>query len=207
MTAGWSSWFVTGLLYSRLQVQPRHKSVDFHDAENGQRPCRMIIRHVKNPLSIRLASMLSAKLNFQVQNSYRQSSDTALWGRNCASKLLVANGIAYMWCRTNKSLVQAFYCLLSIRVPIVREGKYLSRQSTHLLLGRPPDLVPVGDQSVLRALQETTAKHGGGSTEKRQPIASQMFSISERSGTPMFSEALAGLPFVIQRYPTRGRQP
>ncbi|GFX09685.1 hypothetical protein TNCV_652861 [Trichonephila clavipes] len=29
---------------------PRPKSVDFHDAENLQRLCRVIIRHVKDPL-------------------------------------------------------------------------------------------------------------------------------------------------------------
>ncbi|GFY34231.1 hypothetical protein TNCV_2505341 [Trichonephila clavipes] len=30
-------------------VGPRPKSVDFHDAENQQRPCQMIIQHVKDP--------------------------------------------------------------------------------------------------------------------------------------------------------------
>ncbi|GFX09880.1 hypothetical protein TNCV_3565581 [Trichonephila clavipes] len=50
MPTGWLSWFVAGLLHPRLLVQPRPKSVDFHDAENRQRPCRMIMRHVKNPL-------------------------------------------------------------------------------------------------------------------------------------------------------------
>ncbi|GFW24559.1 hypothetical protein TNCV_2404241 [Trichonephila clavipes] len=35
---------------------PSPKSVDFPDAENRQRPCRM--RHEKNPLSVRLAWML-----------------------------------------------------------------------------------------------------------------------------------------------------
>ncbi|GFX42615.1 hypothetical protein TNCV_261501 [Trichonephila clavipes] len=38
-------------------------SVDFHDAENRQRLCRMIIRHVKDPLSICSAWVLLAKLN------------------------------------------------------------------------------------------------------------------------------------------------
>ncbi|GFW75505.1 hypothetical protein TNCV_4426881 [Trichonephila clavipes] len=36
---------------------------DFPDAENRQQPCRMIIRHEKDPLSVRLAWMLSTKLN------------------------------------------------------------------------------------------------------------------------------------------------
>ncbi|GFS57827.1 hypothetical protein TNCV_2909201 [Trichonephila clavipes] len=51
-------------LYPRLQVQPRPKLVDFYDAENRQWPCRMIIRHEKDPLSGRLTWRLSAKLKF-----------------------------------------------------------------------------------------------------------------------------------------------
>ncbi|GFX98903.1 putative RNA-directed DNA polymerase from transposon X-element [Trichonephila clavipes] len=47
--AGWSGFFVTGPLHSGLRVRPRPKSVDFHDAETRQWPCRMIIRHVKDP--------------------------------------------------------------------------------------------------------------------------------------------------------------
>ncbi|GFV14654.1 hypothetical protein TNCV_2586271 [Trichonephila clavipes] len=47
--AGWRGLFDAGLLLPRLWVPPRPKSVDFHDAENRQRPCRMIIRHVKDP--------------------------------------------------------------------------------------------------------------------------------------------------------------
>ncbi|GFU19025.1 hypothetical protein TNCV_430651 [Trichonephila clavipes] len=46
--AGWRGWFVAGLLHVRLRVQHRLKSVDFHDAENQQRSCRMIIRHAKD---------------------------------------------------------------------------------------------------------------------------------------------------------------
>ncbi|GFT55536.1 hypothetical protein TNCV_3320511 [Trichonephila clavipes] len=38
---GWRGWFVAGL---RLRVRTQPKSVDFHDAENRQRPYRMIIR-------------------------------------------------------------------------------------------------------------------------------------------------------------------
>ncbi|GFY17389.1 hypothetical protein TNCV_658021 [Trichonephila clavipes] len=44
----WRGWFVAGLLHLRLRVQPRPKSEDFHDAENQQRPCRMIIQALKN---------------------------------------------------------------------------------------------------------------------------------------------------------------
>ncbi|GFS95195.1 hypothetical protein TNCV_2705351 [Trichonephila clavipes] len=47
--AGWRGWSVAGILYSRLRVRPWLKSVDFHDAENRQRPCRLIIWHVKEP--------------------------------------------------------------------------------------------------------------------------------------------------------------
>ncbi|GFS66234.1 hypothetical protein TNCV_3855661 [Trichonephila clavipes] len=50
MLAGWCSWFVTGLLYPRFQTRPRYRSVDFPDAKNQQRPCRMIIRQGKRSL-------------------------------------------------------------------------------------------------------------------------------------------------------------
>ncbi|GFU60574.1 hypothetical protein TNCV_1730011 [Trichonephila clavipes] len=59
---GWHGWFAAGLLYPRLRVRPR-PPVDFPVAENRQRQRRMIIRHEKDPLSVRLAWMLSAKLN------------------------------------------------------------------------------------------------------------------------------------------------
>ncbi|GFY28343.1 hypothetical protein TNCV_4396751 [Trichonephila clavipes] len=60
---GWRGWFVTGLLYPRLRVRPRPKSVDFHDAENRQRPCRKRIGHVKDPYNVFLAWKLSAESN------------------------------------------------------------------------------------------------------------------------------------------------
>ncbi|GFX29600.1 uncharacterized protein TNCV_4776721 [Trichonephila clavipes] len=44
------------------------KSVDSHDAKNRQRPCHMIIRHEKNPLSVCLTWMLSEKLNPSTEN-------------------------------------------------------------------------------------------------------------------------------------------
>ncbi|GFV02425.1 hypothetical protein TNCV_1023531 [Trichonephila clavipes] len=47
MPVGWCGWFVTGLLPLKLPVQPRPKSVDFPDAENRQRSCRMIIQHLR----------------------------------------------------------------------------------------------------------------------------------------------------------------
>ncbi|GFS50904.1 hypothetical protein TNCV_4847981 [Trichonephila clavipes] len=46
VSAGWRGWFVAGLLYPRLRARPRPKSMDFHDAENRQRPCRIIIWHI-----------------------------------------------------------------------------------------------------------------------------------------------------------------
>ncbi|GFU18817.1 hypothetical protein TNCV_1085591 [Trichonephila clavipes] len=55
MPTRWRSWFVTGLVRLRLRVRPRPKSVDFHDAKNRQQPCRMIMWHVKDPLSSCLA--------------------------------------------------------------------------------------------------------------------------------------------------------
>ncbi|GFX16006.1 hypothetical protein TNCV_4702651 [Trichonephila clavipes] len=57
------SWSGTGLVRPSLWVRPRQKLVDFHDAKNRQRPCRMIIRDVKDPQSTRLAMVLSTKLN------------------------------------------------------------------------------------------------------------------------------------------------
>ncbi|GFW78699.1 hypothetical protein TNCV_4261221 [Trichonephila clavipes] len=39
MSAGWRGWFANGLLYPRLRVRYRPKSVDFHDVKNRQRPC------------------------------------------------------------------------------------------------------------------------------------------------------------------------
>ncbi|GFY32965.1 hypothetical protein TNCV_2877141 [Trichonephila clavipes] len=42
--AGWRGWFVTDLLRLRFRVRPRLKLVDFRDAENRQRPCRMNMR-------------------------------------------------------------------------------------------------------------------------------------------------------------------
>ncbi|GFX66636.1 hypothetical protein TNCV_1428021 [Trichonephila clavipes] len=49
LPAGWHSWFVTSLVRPSFRVQTRPKSVDFHDAENQQRPCRRIMLHVKDP--------------------------------------------------------------------------------------------------------------------------------------------------------------
>ncbi|GFY33479.1 hypothetical protein TNCV_2227481 [Trichonephila clavipes] len=64
-------------MFSRLRVRFRPKSVDFHNAENRQRPCRRVIRHGKDSQSVYLASMLSAKLN-PGTGSHRQSSGASL---------------------------------------------------------------------------------------------------------------------------------
>ncbi|GFV91200.1 hypothetical protein TNCV_897211 [Trichonephila clavipes] len=50
--AGWRAGFAAGLLHPRLRVRLWPKSVDFRDAENQQRSCRTIIRHVKDPQSV-----------------------------------------------------------------------------------------------------------------------------------------------------------
>ncbi|GFV11296.1 hypothetical protein TNCV_3723851 [Trichonephila clavipes] len=47
----------------KLWVRSRLKLEEFRDAENLQPSCRMIIRHVKNPLSVHFTCRLSAKLN------------------------------------------------------------------------------------------------------------------------------------------------
>ncbi|GFV72982.1 hypothetical protein TNCV_1734501 [Trichonephila clavipes] len=96
LSTGWRNWFVAGLLPLRLRVRPQPKSVDFHDAENRQRPCRMIMRHVKNPLECPFGLGALGKIKFLRSISHHQTSGASLWGGNFASKLLVAIGIAYM---------------------------------------------------------------------------------------------------------------
>ncbi|GFX30486.1 hypothetical protein TNCV_3461371 [Trichonephila clavipes] len=73
MPAKGRGWFVAGLLHLRLRIQLRPKSVDFHEAENRQWPCRMVMRHVKDPYSACLACISSAKLTPST-GSHRQSS-------------------------------------------------------------------------------------------------------------------------------------
>ncbi|GFU71595.1 hypothetical protein TNCV_3035351 [Trichonephila clavipes] len=55
---GRHSRFVAGLLYLRLRVRPRPKSVDFPDVENQQWTSRTVIRREKDPFSVHLACML-----------------------------------------------------------------------------------------------------------------------------------------------------
>ncbi|GFX39723.1 hypothetical protein TNCV_2104671 [Trichonephila clavipes] len=83
-------WLVAGLLYPRLRVRPRPKSVDFPVAKNRQRPCRMNMRHVKNPLECPFGLGALGKIKLLSSISHRQSSDASLWRGNWASKLLVA---------------------------------------------------------------------------------------------------------------------
>ncbi|GFV66063.1 hypothetical protein TNCV_1440701 [Trichonephila clavipes] len=71
---GWRSWFVDGLLPPRLWVRSRPNLVDFHDAENRQRPCRMIMRHLKNPLEHPFGLGALGKIKFLSSISHRQSS-------------------------------------------------------------------------------------------------------------------------------------
>ncbi|GFX52071.1 hypothetical protein TNCV_4654001 [Trichonephila clavipes] len=49
------------------------QSMDFHDAENRQGSCRMILRHAKDPYSICLVWVLSAKLNPSAGSHYQSS--------------------------------------------------------------------------------------------------------------------------------------
>ncbi|GFV06392.1 hypothetical protein TNCV_2947151 [Trichonephila clavipes] len=63
MLAGWRSRFVADPVHSRLRVRARPKSVDSHGSENRQRPCRMTMRQVKDPLSACLTWILSVKLS------------------------------------------------------------------------------------------------------------------------------------------------
>ena len=51
----------------RLRVRSPAQPPNFRDAENSQRPCRMIMRHVKDPLSAHLASGALGKIKFLVQ--------------------------------------------------------------------------------------------------------------------------------------------
>ncbi|GFW33811.1 hypothetical protein TNCV_3588971 [Trichonephila clavipes] len=62
-----TSWYGAGLVRPSLRVRPLPKSLDFHDAKNRQRPCRMIMRHVKGPKRARLVWVLQGKIKFLVQ--------------------------------------------------------------------------------------------------------------------------------------------
>ncbi|GFX17881.1 hypothetical protein TNCV_2293291 [Trichonephila clavipes] len=46
--AGCRSWYVARFVRLRYRIRPQTKSVDFHDAENRQRSCRVIMRHIKD---------------------------------------------------------------------------------------------------------------------------------------------------------------
>ncbi|GFU83659.1 hypothetical protein TNCV_1411971 [Trichonephila clavipes] len=88
MPTGWRGWFITVLLNLRFRVRPRPKSVDFHDAENRQRPCRMIMRHVKNCLECLFGFGALGKIKFLEPSSHRQSSGAAVWGGNLSQNYL-----------------------------------------------------------------------------------------------------------------------
>ncbi|GFX01944.1 hypothetical protein TNCV_371331 [Trichonephila clavipes] len=75
---GWSSWFVAGLLHTRLWVRPR--------------PSGRGSRVVKCPFGFGALG----EIKFLSSVSHRQSSDASLWGGNWVSKLLAAIGIVYM---------------------------------------------------------------------------------------------------------------
>ncbi|GFX01224.1 hypothetical protein TNCV_4581901 [Trichonephila clavipes] len=50
LSAGWCGWFFAGFLHPRLRVRLRPESVDFHNAENREWPCCVIIRPFKDLL-------------------------------------------------------------------------------------------------------------------------------------------------------------
>ncbi|GFV93539.1 hypothetical protein TNCV_1988511 [Trichonephila clavipes] len=84
--AEWHSWFVAGLVCLSLRVRLQTK--EFHDAENQQRPCRMIIRHVKH------SSSALDKIKFTRMVSHLSE----LW----VSKLLEVIGILPIKCPIKK---------------------------------------------------------------------------------------------------------
>ncbi|GFU82543.1 hypothetical protein TNCV_4790941 [Trichonephila clavipes] len=73
--AGWRGWFATDLMQPRFRAQHWPKSVDFHDAENRQRPCRMIIRQNNLELTDKesVAGRLPSELSLGVQPLYGKS--------------------------------------------------------------------------------------------------------------------------------------
>ncbi|GFV90432.1 uncharacterized protein TNCV_50071 [Trichonephila clavipes] len=68
MPAGWCSWFVPGLVRLRVRFQPQPKSVEFHDAQNRQRSCRMIMRNVKYLLRASLFEKTESAITVQRAN-------------------------------------------------------------------------------------------------------------------------------------------
>ncbi|GFW63861.1 hypothetical protein TNCV_3744651 [Trichonephila clavipes] len=72
--AGWVTWLVY-CCPSAPKVAAM--SVDFHDAENRQWPCRMIMWRVKDPYNVYVAWVLLAKLN-PCTGLHRQSSGAFL---------------------------------------------------------------------------------------------------------------------------------
>ncbi|GFX99120.1 hypothetical protein TNCV_2493011 [Trichonephila clavipes] len=77
LTAGWRSWFVSGLLYPRLRLRARPKLVDFPEAVNRQRPCYIIIRCLllEKKLGVKITSG-----NWYRLNGAALKSDTSVWG-------------------------------------------------------------------------------------------------------------------------------
>ncbi|GFU30985.1 hypothetical protein TNCV_3953231 [Trichonephila clavipes] len=93
--AGWRGWFVTGLLYPGLRVRPRPKSVDFHDAENRQWPCRRS-----------LECLFSLDTLDKIKNSSIDSQSSELrclpLGRKLSFKITCSDYCPPIRCRTKK---------------------------------------------------------------------------------------------------------
>ncbi|GFT82008.1 hypothetical protein TNCV_3909531 [Trichonephila clavipes] len=98
--AGWVVGLVD-LLYPRLQVRPQPKSVDFPNAENRQRLCRMIIRHEKDPLSIHLAWMI-CKIKFLSTNFTSAELRCLPLGKKLGVKITCGN-----WYRLNDAALKS----------------------------------------------------------------------------------------------------
>ncbi|GFV41412.1 hypothetical protein TNCV_3090221 [Trichonephila clavipes] len=94
--AGWRSCFCAGLVRLSLWVRPQPKSMDFHDAENRQHPCRMITHHVKDTLGAQ------GKIKFLVRFRI-VSAQVPCWEetqpQNYLQRLVYH---LYIWCRTKK---------------------------------------------------------------------------------------------------------
>ncbi|GFU96983.1 DUF5641 domain-containing protein [Trichonephila clavipes] len=81
--AGWRSWFVAVLVRLMLRIRSRSKSVDFHDEEKRQRPCRTIMRHVKDPLSACLTSALGKIKNLGTVSHHQSSGASPVKETGC----------------------------------------------------------------------------------------------------------------------------
>ncbi|GFX57958.1 hypothetical protein TNCV_3069251 [Trichonephila clavipes] len=96
--AGWRGWFVAGLLRSRLWIPPRLKSVDFHDAENRQWPCRTACKRY-------LECLFGLGAFEKIISKYRFASSELKClplGRKLGVKITCGDWYPPIWCRSEK---------------------------------------------------------------------------------------------------------